>query len=232
MDIKFLKTISDNGFYNMAMDEALFITGMPTLRFYTFVPPAVTIGRFQKFNPSEFPQNMDIVRRLTGGRAIIHKGDLTYSVVVPLDSVLGKTAPEVYKKIGEMFQVGLNKLDIPAELVRAKLNPDYVNRVSCFSASARYELQLEGKKILGSAQKVENGKILQQGSLFVDSENENFNQLGVKQIMGKEFEIEKIVLAVKEAFVKSGINITDDELTDKEKKLIDNLLPKYHNPQL
>ncbi|MDD5530489.1 MAG: hypothetical protein PHX21_10760 [bacterium] len=228
MRIRFLPTSPNNGFYNMAMDEALFVSGLPTLRFYTFVPPAVTIGRFQKFNPSEFPQNMDIVRRLTGGRAIIHKGDLTYSVVVPLDSVLGKTAPEVYKKIGEMFQVGLNMLNIPAELVKSKLNPDYVNKVSCFSASARYELQLEGKKILGSAQKVENEKILQQGSLFVDSENENFNQLGVEQIMGKEFEIEKIVFAVREAFVKSGINIIAGELTDKEKELIDNLLPKYH----
>jgi lipoyl(octanoyl) transferase len=232
MDIRSVKTSPNNGFYNMAMDEALFTAGTPTLRFYTFVPPAVTIGRFQKFNLSEFPENMDIVRRLTGGRAIIHKGDLTYSVVVPLDSVLGKTAPEVYKKIGEMFQVGLNKLDIPAELVKSKLNSDYVNKVSCFSASARYELQLEGKKILGSAQKVENEKILQQGSLFVDSENENFNQLGVKQIMGKGFEIDKIVSAVREAFVKSGINIIDSELTDKEKELIDNLLPKYHDPQL
>jgi hypothetical protein len=46
--------------------------------------------------------------------------------------------------------------------------------------------------------------------------------------MGKEFEAEKIVLVIKEAFVKSGINIMDGELKDKEKELIDNLLPKYH----
>lgn len=229
MFIRFLPTSPNNGFYNMALDEALFKIAVPTFRFYTFTPPAVTIGRFQQFNPSEFPQNMDIVRRLTGGRAIIHKGDLTYSLVVPMDSVLGKTAPEVYKKIGEIFQIALNILDIPAELVKSKLNPNYVNKVSCFSASARYELQLEGKKILGSAQRVENEKILQQGSLFVNSENESFKQLGVEQIMGKKFEIEKIISAVKKAFVKAEINIIDGELKDKEKKLTDKLLSKYRD---
>lgn len=229
MNIRFLKTTSNDGFYNMALDEALFTIGMPTLRFYTFTPPAVTVGKFQKFNVSEFPQNIDIVRRLTGGRAIIHKGDITYSLVIPLESYLGKTAPEVYRKTGEIFQTGLNMLNIPAELVKSKLNPDYVNRISCFSASARYELQIGGKKILGSAQKIESGKILQQGTLFIDNKNEDFGQLGLKQVTGKNFEIDEIVSIIKKAFIDLGINIKNGELTEEEKELTKKLLSKYHS---
>lgn len=226
MNLRFLNTTANSGAYNMALDEAILTAGTPTLRFYTFSPPAITIGKFQKING--FPEGIDIVRRLTGGRAVMHKGDLTYSLVVPTESQLGKKAFEVYKKVGEMFKIGLNLLDIPAELVKSKLNPNYVNRMSCFSASARYELQLNGKKILGSAQRVQDEMILQQGSLFVDSNENEFQQLGLNQIMNRKFEIQNIISVIKQGFEKSGINTMDGKLTEEEKKLTDKLIPKYN----
>lgn len=227
MNIRLLNSGADNGFYNMALDEAILTVGMPTLRFYTFTPPAVTLGKFQKFNIEEFPKNIDIVQRLTGGRAVMHKGDLTYSLIVQTGSFLGEKAFEVYKKTGEIFQSGLNLIGIPAELVKSKLNPNYAGKMSCFSASARYELQINGKKILGSAQRVQDGMILQQGSLFIDSEDNEFQQLGLNQIMGKEFKIEDIISAIKEGFNEAGINVEEGELTDKEIELTKELIVKY-----
>lgn len=227
MTIRVINTAANNGAYNMAVDEAILTVGTPTLRFYTFSPPAITIGKFQKLNDNGFPEGMDIVRRLTGGRAVMHRGDLTYSLVVPIESELGKKAFEVYKRVGEMFKTGLNLINIPAKLVKSKLNPNYVKKVSCFSASARYELQVNGKKIVGSAQRVQDGMILQQGSLFIDSNENEFQQLGLNQIMNRKFEIENTISAIKEGFIETGINVVEGRLINKEIELVNKLMPKY-----
>jgi lipoate-protein ligase A len=183
MELRIINSGPSNAFYNMALDEALMLKCgeasatdgrlFPTIRFYAFSPPAITIGRFQ--SPQDVQDMLhgkngfDIVQRITGGRAVMHDGDLTYSLVAPLDDpVFGGHTSEAYKKISLVFRDALKALNVDAELVRVK-HSGYEKNPGCFSSAARYELQVNGKKILGSAQRREDGTILQQGSAILNS---------------------------------------------------------------
>lgn len=247
MTLRIIHTVPANGFYNMAVDEALLLVyrdtpwRVPTLRFYTFSPPAITIGRFQALDDINAGANshsavkVDIVRRITGGRAILHDGDLTYSLIVPdNDPVFGNSSFNGYKSMSLIFRDALLALGVEAELVRMKHSDpalEYQRNTGCFSSVSRYELQVQGKKILGSAQRRQDGVILQQGSLLVKSkikmQNAKWAQIGLNEILGREFNIEELILAVKEALKNMGVNIIDGALSPEEVELANKLIPKY-----
>lgn len=204
----------------MAVDEAIFEyfkkkNSLPTLRFYRFKPPAITIGRYQKINEClsychskrSKESCLNIVRRPTGGRAVIHDGDITYSFVFYASSLY-----EGYKKIAEIFANALSKFNIEAKICKIK-NTDSHKDVLCFNSIARYELQINNKKILGSAQKKENNIILQQGSLFVD------------------IDIESFISAVKQTLESMKINVIENNLNDEEINLANKLINKYKSKE-
>lgn len=172
------------GAYNMAIDEELLARAQagdrtPVLRFYTWAPPAVSLGRFQKKDDAVNADacsrlGFDIVRRITGGRAVLHLHELTYSVIARTDdplfppSVLG-----TYKVIAEGLLAGLKNLGIPAEMVsRGGRHAGLVNKQdanpSCFSSPSWYEIVVNGKKLVGSAQRRLSGAFLQHGSILID----------------------------------------------------------------
>ena len=172
------------GAYNMAVDEELLARAQagedrPVLRFYAWQPPAVSLGRFQK---SETAVNVeackrlgfDIVRRITGGRAVLHNKELTYSIIARTDNplfpgnVLG-----TYKVIAAGLLAGLRNLGIPAEIVsRGGRHADRVDKnakdAACFSSPSWYEILVQGRKIVGSAQRRVSGAFLQHGSILMD----------------------------------------------------------------
>jgi lipoate-protein ligase A len=169
--------------YNMAVDEELLARAQageqtPVLRFYAWSPPAVSLGRFQKIEEAVNADackrlGFDIVRRVTGGRAVLHRDELTYSIVSPIDnplfppSVLG-----TYKIIATGLLAGLRNLGIPAEMVshgnrHAGLVDKTDDNPSCFSSPSWYELVVNGKKIIGSAQRRLSGAFLQHGSILI-----------------------------------------------------------------
>lgn len=229
---RFLYTGVNDGFYNMALDEAIYENFKdlkafyPTIRFYTFSPPAITIGYHQNIEDTKYEilrlaQNdrpdcrqasYDIVRRPTGGRAVIHKNDITYSMVFAQDDqFFGGSTIETYKFISELFAKAIRKLGIKTELVKINTNHRLTSHQSplCFSIPSRYELVVEGEKILGSAQKREDGFILQQGSLiFKGNRNE-------------------VVNAIREEMKDNGIEFIEVGLTNKEIKLARSIVAKY-----
>ncbi len=245
MNLRVIDTEPASGFYNMAVDEALlfrckesrFSSGFPALRFYTFSPPAITIGRFQSLEDIE-KFDVDIVRRITGGRAVFHNGDLTYSLVASTDNTFfGTGVFEGYKKMSMIFKNALHILEIKAELVKVR-EAGYPKNVGCFSSLSRYELQVNHNKILGSAQRVKEGVILQQGSLLLNAkcpalsgQNAKWRQIGLSQIVGREIKIGEIISAVKESMKNMGVKIVNGVLTSEEKKLADKLVPKYQRHQ-
>jgi lipoate-protein ligase A len=182
---RYLDSGPATGARNMAIDECLLAEtaagrrGRPTLRFYGWLPPAVSLGRFQDeataVNRDACRRlGIDIVRRITGGRAVLHHRELTYSVVSPLpngqfpNDVLG-----TYKVIAKGLLVGLANLGIPAELVsRGSRHASLVERKSkdaaCFSSPSWYELLAGGRKIVGSAQRRVAGAFLQHGSILIE----------------------------------------------------------------
>lgn len=172
------------GAYNMAMDEELLARAqagesVPVLRFYTWAPSAVSIGRFQKKNAAVDADackrlGFDIVRRITGGRAVLHNQELTYSIISRIDnplfpsSVLG-----TYKVIAGGLLAGLKNLGIDAEMVsRSGRHTGLVKKdakdPACFSSPSWYELLVHDKKIIGSAQRRLSGAFLQHGSILMD----------------------------------------------------------------
>ncbi len=181
---RYIDSGTNIGAYNMAMDEELLARAqageaMPVLRLYTWSPPAVSLGRFQDIETAVNVDacrrlGFDIVRRITGGRAVLHRHELTYSVVARTDnplfpsSVLG-----TYKVIAACLLAGIRNLGIAAEMVshpsrHAALIRKATRDAACFSSPSWYEILAHGKKIVGNAQRRVSGAFLQHGSILMD----------------------------------------------------------------
>ncbi len=172
------------GVYNMAVDEELLARAQagadrPVLRLYVWQPPAVSLGRFQKSETAVNAEackrlGFDIVRRITGGRAVLHDKELTYSIIARTDNPLfTSTMLGTYKVIADGLLAGLRNLGIPAELVaRGSRHAERVDKnardAACFSSPSWYELLVHGRKIVGSAQRRVSGAFLQHGSILMD----------------------------------------------------------------
>jgi lipoate-protein ligase A len=182
---KLIDTGSNIGAFNMAFDEELLariqagVETAPVLRLYTWDPPAVSIGRFQDMRTSVNAEackelKFDIVRRVTGGRAVLHRRELTYSVIARSDDPL--FPPDVlgtYRVLASGLVAGLRILGLPAEMVsRANKHAALVEKrakgPACFSSPSWYELLVNAKKIVGSAQRRLRGAFLQHGSILID----------------------------------------------------------------
>ena len=143
----------------------------PSLRFYTWSPSAISLGYHQQDYPQfwrELP--LDIVRRPTGGKAVLHQGDLTYAVVT--SSVAGKRW-QVYKYICQFLIDGMRSLDV--NLDYGTVAREYVNYHNCFATATGADLiTKQGQKAIGSAQLRRRNVILQHGSLNLQDNSELF----------------------------------------------------------
>lgn len=168
----------------MAVDEELLALAqagetMPVLRFYGWNPPAVSLGRFQHIESAVNADacrrhGFDIVRRITGGRAVLHHRELTYSIIARTDNPLfPSTVLGTYKVIATGLLAGLKNLGIAAEMVsrggrHATLVEKKAKEQACFSSPSWYEILVNNKKIIGSAQRRMRGAFLQHGSILID----------------------------------------------------------------
>jgi lipoyl(octanoyl) transferase len=195
---------TSNAFENMAIDEAILIgsdsgRSAPTLRFYGWNPPAVSVGYFQDINTEVNLANcralgVDIVRRPTGGKAVLHENEITYSVVSPRDNPLfPDTILGTYKVISDCLVKALSLMGIEACIADRGLDDNHNSLKSiCFSEPSRFELLVAGKKICGSAQVRTKNAFLQHGSLLTRFEPERAMQLlcpepdsGIPEILGR-----------------------------------------------
>lgn len=181
---KFLDTGCNIGIYNMSIDEELLARAqagdkVPVLRFYGWDPPAISLGRFQKIEEAVDSaackrHGFDIVRRITGGRAVLHHNELTYSIIARSDNPLfPSNVLGTYKIIASGLLAGLKNLGIDAEVVsRSNRHAHLVKKGSkdpaCFSSPSWYEILVHGRKIIGSAQRRLSGAFLQHGSILLD----------------------------------------------------------------
>jgi len=169
------------GTMNMAIDEAVMLAvcrgeSPPTIRFYRWSEPVITLGYFQRFNSeidhvSCSKNGVRVIRRLTGGRAVLHHLDLSYSLVAPeTNHVVKGTVEESYLKISRGLQYGLRKLGIAAEITGGHGKIPF--SAACFDSPARCELTVCGRKLVGSAQVRREGCVLQHGSLVIKAETD------------------------------------------------------------
>lgn len=162
----------------MAVDEAILEAvgrreALPTLRLYAWDPPCLSLGFAQPVKDADREalarRGWQLVRRPTGGRAILHTDELTYSVIAPLDEprVSGRVL-ESYRRLSQALVNALERLGLPAqadqEYASAQGNARLGGAV-CFETPSNYEITVAGKKLIGSAQARRKEGVLQHGSL-------------------------------------------------------------------
>jgi len=158
----------------MGVDEALLASvlrgGPPTLRFYTWEGAWLSLGYGQRSGAARRAAcaraGVGVVRRPTGGRAVLHGGDLTYALAAPA-ALLPAELRACYGLVAEALLAGLRALGAEAERVPALAPAPGHGAFDCFARPAPDELCARGRKLVGSAQRRTRGGILQHGSIRV-----------------------------------------------------------------
>ena len=177
---RLLVTEPTDGATNLAIDEALWRgrragTSPPTLRFFAWAPPTVSLGYGQRLDDHVdvgacARLGVGLVRRPTGGSAIYHDGpgrELTYSVAASADDLgVGDDLLLTYEWIGRALRRGLRALGADAELMAAR-RPEGLSPAFCFAHTATYELEIAGRKVVGSAQRRQGASFLQHGAVLL-----------------------------------------------------------------
>lgn len=214
MNWQLLKTGRSSGHFNMDFDFNLAHTCKPNeafFRLYQWQPYCISLGANQNYDDINIAKanrnNLEVVKRPTGGRAILHAEEITYSVVMPINRL---TPKEIYEKISSALIKGLelyNPLLTDSEL--EKLQPNFPqilkqpSGVLCFGSTAKNEVKFAGKKIIGSAQRKLNNVVLQHGSIlcgkfhrnlvnYINSDEETKRTLEM-ELNQKTIEIETIL---------------------------------------
>ncbi len=178
MNWKFLNSGVNSGKFNMDFDVFLaenFVQGNAVLRLYRWNPYCISLGANQSLEDIDTSKTryhqIDIVKRPTGGRAILHSQELTYSVIYPIEPTT--SAKNIYNEINLALRKGLINFDerlntIDLEHSQPDFKEFYKSEISaiCFAVSAKSELNYNGKKLVGSAQRKLGNVILQHGSIL------------------------------------------------------------------
>lgn len=201
--MKYIKFGTFTGQENMQIDSDLLDNAIllkekePVFRLYAWSPKCISLGRNQK---EDFIQNtnIDVVRRLTGGRALLHDNEITYSCVMPAKE--GISVNDSYKEISKIlidfFKTLGVKLDF-GENKKISTKFDY-----CMLISTGADVCYQGKKIIGSAQFRKQGYILQHGSILFDYDKEFLEELFGEKVQGITTVKEILPEMTKEMFVK------------------------------
>jgi lipoate-protein ligase A len=239
---------------NMAIDEAVFRQNRrealpPTLRFFGWQPPAVSLGYFQKTSrdidvETCRREGIDIVRRPTGGKAVLHEHEMTYSLVAAIDhplftgDILG-----TYRIISACIVEALKRLGLTPEMVsEGRSAAGTPLEAYCFAAPSKYELLVGGRKICGSAQVRGGGAFLQHGSLLIDVDpiraaavmrvpaaGISGSTTTLLEQLGRVIGANELARVLRGAFEDTlGITLAEDGLTAAEEALKERLLAEKY----
>ncbi len=166
------------GFENMSRDQAMLDLAVegdipPTVRFFQWDKPTLTIGKLQKVESLDIihleHRSIPLVRRPTGGRAILHHHEVTFSMFLPpFFFGAGYTPAESYEKLRQVLLLFLEILGITPD--QETLNQPYLASPYCFSLNAAHEITVKGKKLIGVAQARNKGGTLFQGSCILSAD--------------------------------------------------------------
>jgi lipoate-protein ligase A len=247
----------------MALDESILEhigrgESIPTLRLYAWTPACLSLGHAQPFADVDMTRlkqhGWEVVRRATGGRAILHTDELTYSVITPADEprVEGSVL-ESYNRLAQALLFAVKSLEIPVEMKEGKADNGGTPNPVCFEVPSTYEITVNGKKLIGSAQARKKEGVLQHGSLPLTGdltricqalvfENEPAREDAAKRLLerattvesalGREVSWEIAAQAFVGAFeAQLGLSFEKGELSESESRRTDELVrEKYDHP--
>ncbi len=260
---RFLDTGARDGATNMAIDEALLLgvqrgSSRPTVRVYAWDPPTVSTGHSQRAE-DELDlaacgrAGVGVVRRPTGGRAVLHAGELTYSVTGPsCVPPLGGTIMESYRAVALGLIAALRSLGVDAEFERVATEArgrEGGASPPCFVSAGRFEIVVGGRKLVGSAQRRAEGAVLQHGSLLLDGTHAGLADLvharnereravlrrsleskttDLSTILGRGVAFDEIAPAIRGGFGEAwGIELAEGPLTEPEMEEAQHLATGY-----
>ncbi len=186
-----------NAFDNMAIDEAVFAASLqteaspPVLRLYGWRPEAISIGCFQRIDElhGELRRRgrIDLVRRATGGSAILHCHELTYSLCIHFPSRAGRQATEmVYIAAHKAIIKALAKLGVNARMRGDAATPSDLDSPFCFAKPTRFDIMVGDRKLVGSAQRRKGKAILQHGSIPIADSHGVPHATGLAEATGSD----------------------------------------------
>ena len=238
----------EDGAWNMAADEAMLAAHLrgetpPTLRFYRWRPATVSLGRFQKIESAVDAEacramGVEVVRRPTGGRAILHEeSEVTFSVVVAEAALGASGVMASYNVLAKGIVAGMRRLGLHARLVQQagqrRVTPAAADPM-CFAAKARCDVEVGGKKIVGSAQVHRGSMLLQQNSLPVAVDPDRCRRAfgadpaapggmahaatDLETALGRNVAAGEVIAALRDGFAQAlGARLAPGDLTDRER---------------
>ncbi len=233
-----------DGAFNMAADEALMATAVlknqTVLRLFQWEPWSLSLGKHQSLSEVDLEEcskrKIMVVRRLTGGRAVLHARELTYSIVVPATNVESGYHHQLAITIGRALCHGLQSLGTNVKWVPKGRSVAGKHSELCFATVARGEILWQGKKVVGSAQRVMDNAILQHGSILLDFGHEQIADLWkdtantyrdvlsshtatLREILGQVPDIKSVMLAIADGFKAYFCELDGEEELSYEEKL-------------
>lgn len=237
------------GHMNMARDEALFSVypsqKIPTLRIYLWDSPCVSLGYFQRAEDVLYLENMSslgitFVRRMTGGAAILHNNEVTYSLSLSCDDLdLTESVKDSFKKLTSFLLVFYKKLGLSADY--ALDLPGHESGgygTFCFSCNEDFDIIVEGKKLGGNAQKRKKKIIFQHGSIPLDIDFDLLKRVvrevpediadkthGLSALVGHKFTVRDLTGFLVNSFIETfGVEHTQVPFSAEEGAWIEKLL--------
>jgi len=216
--------------WNMAVDEALLTHFAPgpwdgVLRIYGWKPPAISLGYFQSVEPPAGSESacggrLPTVRRLTGGGAIVHGNDLTYSVCVPVKGLSGRQASlRLYADMNRATVKALALLGVAAHERGAGRREVPDAPFLCFARESAYDVVVRGAKVAGGAQRRRRGVILQQGSIALSDDGTAPGMTSVAAALGRSASFAEVRQALTEAVQRAfGVELVSSDLTAPEQR--------------
>lgn len=258
---RFLDTGAAPGAWNMAVDEALLLCvgagkGPPSVRFFRWRPACLSLGYFQPAHKDVALERcralgIDVVRRPTGGRAVLHDRELTYSVVAPEGHPVVRGGVEAaYRSIAAGLVLGLGLLGADVRLGAHTPGPPLPRSGACFDTATASEATVRGRKLVGSAQVRRDGAVLQHGALLLDFDAALYlslfrngdtltpEELGqrvvsLREALGRDVAYAEVGAALREGFQRAlGIELAPGELSPEERRIAQELAnAKYGRPE-
>lgn len=262
---RLIKTPPSTGAWNMAVDEAILEyiyqnKAKPTLRLYAWNPPCLSLGHAQPFADVDMERlksrGWDVVRRVTGGRAILHTDEITYSVTGSAeDEILSGGVLESYNRLSKALLYAVQSLSLPVKVQEEKHTTGSKNlNPVCFEVPSSYEITVDGKKLIGSAQARKKEGVLQHGSLPLTGdltricdalffENESARQEAKDRLLARATTVESVLNVntswdtAANAFVQGfekelGVEFETEELSQSELQRAEELVKeKYGNSE-
>lgn len=257
---RLLITLPAHGAWNMAVDESILEhigrgAAMPTLRLYAWAPPCLSLGHAQPFSDVDMDRlqqhGWEVVRRATGGRAILHTDELTYSVIAPnSEPRVEGSVLESYNRLAQALLLAVQSLELPVEMKAEKVDHTSMPNPVCFEVPSTYEITVNGKKLIGSAQARKREGVLQHGSLPLTGdltricqalvfENESARELAATRLLERATTAESALgrgvswEVAAQAFIQAfeaqlGLSLESGELSESESQRAEELVKEKY----